>query len=453
MSDERPHALLERPVPVLSVTKVDKSFTGVHALVKVTFDCRAGEIHGLVGENGAGKSTLMRILAGVLRPDSGRIQIHGKEVTLNSPRHAHDLGIAMVYQDTRLVDELDVAQNIWLEREPGSAWFVDRGEMEDRSAAILQRLGIQIDLRRRGGELSVGERQIVEITRALTADPAVLILDEPTSSLDLAESEQLGKILAGLRTAGTGIVFISHRLPEVLELADRITVMKDGEIVSTLENRELSEETLVSLMVGRTLSLAFPSKKGERGATRLEVEGFSCPGHFQNVSFSVAVGEIVGLGGIQGNGQREIARALYGLLPATGQVRLNGAGIPLNSPGQAIRSGIVYVPADRRGEGLFIVHSIRENIALPHLSAWSNFGVMSNRKEATAVGETIDRLKIRTPSAEQPVGLLSGGNQQKVVFGRWLLARPSLYIFEEPTVGVDVGTKLELYRFLRRVAD
>ncbi|MBV8378122.1 MAG: ATP-binding cassette domain-containing protein [Verrucomicrobia bacterium] len=453
MSDEPRHPLLETPGPVLAVTRVDKSFPGVRALVKVSFECRAGEIHGLVGENGAGKSTLMRILAGVLRPDSGSIQISGKGVTLNSPRHAHDLGIAMVYQDTRLVDELDVAQNIWLEREPGWSFFVDRSEMERRSAAILLRLGIQIDLRRRVGELSVGERQIVEIARGLTADPAALILDEPTSSLDPAESKQLGKILAGLRSAGTGIVFISHRLPEVLEFADRITVMKDGEIVSTLENKGLTVDTLVSLMVGRTLSLAFPSKTAKPGAARLEVEDLSSLGHFQNVSFSLAAGEIVGLGGIQGNGQRQIARALYGLLPATGRVRLNGSRISLRSPGHAIHSGVVYVPADRRGEGLFVAHSIRENIAVPHLSAWSNFGMMSNRQEAGAVRETIDRLKIRTPSAEQPVGLLSGGNQQKVVFGRWLLAKPILYLFEEPTVGVDVGTKLELYRVIRRLAD
>jgi ribose transport system ATP-binding protein len=453
MSDERPHALAEGLVPVLAVSEVDKSFSGVRALVNVSFECRAGEIHGLVGENGAGKSTLMRILAGVYRPDSGRIQLRGKGVTLTSPRHAHDLGIAMVYQDTRLVSELDVAQNIWLEREPGSAWLVDRGEMEGRSAAILQRLGIRIDLRRRVSQLSVGERQIVEIARALTADPAVLILDEPTSSLDPAEAEQLGKILTGLRTAGTGIVFISHRLPEVLEFADRITVMKDGEIVSTLENEGITEDYLVSLMVGRKLSLAFPPKTGTAGAIRLEVKNLSSPGQFQNISFSVATGEIVGLGGIQGNGQREIARALYGLLPTTGEVHINGTKINLRSPGKAIQSGIVYVPADRRGEGLFIAHSIRENIAVPHLSAWSNCGVMSNRAEATAVRETIDHLKIRTPSSEQAVEFLSGGNQQKVVFGRWLLAQPLLYIFEEPTVGVDVGTKLELYRVIRRLAD
>lgn len=453
MTDGGRHDLIDGPVPVLAVKDVDKSFPGVHALVKVSFECHAGEIHGLVGENGAGKSTLMRILAGVHRPDSGRIQIRGSEVTLTSPRHAHDLGIAMVYQDTRLVDELDVAQNIWLEREPGSALFVDRIEMERRSAAILQRLGMRIDLRRRLSELSVGHRQIVEIARALTADPAVLILDEPTSSLDPAEVEQLGKILAGLRTAGTGIVFISHRLPEVLELADRITVMKDGEIVSTLANKGIAEDTLVSLMVGRKLSLAFPPRTGKTGPTRLEVEALSSPGYFQNVSFSVAAGEIVGLGGIQGNGQREMARALYGLLPATGQVRLDGSRITLSSPGRAIQSGIVYVPADRRGEGLFTLHSIRENIAVPHLSMWSNFGVMSDRQETVAVRETVDRLKIRTPSLEQAVEFLSGGNQQKVVFGRWVLAQPRLYIFEEPTAGVDVGTKLELYRIIRQLAD
>jgi ribose transport system ATP-binding protein len=325
--------------------------------------------------------------------------------------------------------------------------------MEGRSAAILQRLGIRIDLRRRVSQLSVGERQIVEIARALTADPAVLILDEPTSSLDPGEAEQLGKILAGLRMAGTVIVFISHRLPEVLEFADRITVMKDGEIVSTLENEGITEDTLVSLMVGRKLSLAFPPKTGTTGAIRLEVKNLSSPGQFQNVSFSVATGEIVGLGGIQGNGQREIARALYGLLPTTGEVHLNGRKTNLRSPGKAIQSGIVYVPADRRGEGLFIAHSIRENMAVPHLSAWSNYGVMSNREEAIAVRETIDHLKIRTPSSEQAVEFLSGGNQQKVVFGRWLLARPLLYIFEEPTAGVDVGTKLELYRVIRRLAD
>jgi ribose transport system ATP-binding protein len=438
---------------VLSVSGVDKRFPGVHALKQVSFDCRSGEIHGLVGENGAGKSTLMRVLSGVYRPDSGSIRVRGREVALTSPRVAHDLGIAMVYQDTRLVGELEVAQNIWLEREPGSAVFIDRAEMERRSSAILGRLGVDLDLRRKVRELSVSERQIVEIARALTAEPVVLILDEPTSSLDPAEIERLIGILRGLRATGTGIVFISHRLTEVLRLTDRITVMKDGGIVSTIENNGITQDLLVSLMVGRQLSLAFPPRTGDSGPTRLEVKKLSCFGSFDDVSFTVAAGEIVGLGGIQGNGQRELVRALFGLLPATGDIRINGAPIDLNSPSQAVRAGIVYVPGDRRAEGLFIPHSVRRNIAIPHLRTWSKFGIILPERETSAVRETIDRLQVRTPSAGQPVGLLSGGNQQKVMFGRWLLAKPELYLFEEPTQGVDVATKLELYRVVRRLAD
>ncbi len=448
-----PGAATEGAHAVLSVSGVDKRFPGVHALKQVCFDCQSGEIHGLVGENGAGKSTLMRVLSGVHRPDSGSIRVRGREVVLTSPRVAHDLGIAMVYQDTRLVAELDVAQNIWLEREPGSAVFIDRGEMARRSGAILGRLGVDLDLRRKVRELSVSERQIVEIARALTADPAVLILDEPTSSLDSGEIERLIGILRALRAAGTGIVFISHRLTEVLLLTDRITVMKDGAIVSTVRNDGITQDFLVSLMVGRQLSLAFPPRTGNTGPARLEVKRLSCPGYFDDVSLTVAAGEIVGLGGIQGNGQREFIRALFGLLPATGEMFLNGVPIHPASPGRAVRAGIVYLPADRRAEGLFIPHSVRNNIAVPHLRIWSKFGIILPEREAIAVREMIDHLQVRTPSAGQPVGLLSGGNQQKVMFGRWLLAKPKLYLFEEPTQGVDVATKLELYRVVRRLAN
>lgn len=438
---------------VLAVLDVDKSFPGVRALKQVSLDCRGGEIHGLVGENGAGKSTLMRVLAGAMQPDSGFIRLQGERVTLRSPRHAHDLGIAMVYQDTRLVDDLDVAQNIWLGREPGSFFLIDRRAMDLLAGSILQRLGLPIDLRRTVGELTTAERQIVEIARALTADPAVLILDEPTSALDPGEVERLVGILRSLREAGTGIVFISHRLPEVLELADRITVMKDGEIVETIGNEDVTEDHLVSKMVGRQLSLAFPPKKHGSGATRLEAQKLSSAGNFRDISFTIAAGEILGLGGIQGNGQREIARALYGLVPITGKINLNGSTIILRSPGDAIRAGIVYIPADRRGESLFAPHSIRKNIAAAHLPSWNRFGILNHSIERKTVLETIARFQIRTPSPEQPVGLLSGGNQQKVVVGRWVLDRPKLYIFEEPTQGVDVATKLELYRVIRQLVD
>ena len=438
--------------PVLAVVDVDKSFPGINALKKVSFDCRGGEIHGLVGENGAGKSTLMRILSGVLQPDSGRIRVRGQDVVLTSPRHAHDLGIAMVYQDTRLVDELDVAQNIWLAREPVSFLLVDRAEMESRAASILESLGVDLDLRKHVGQLSTSERQIVEIARALTADPAALILDEPTSALDPSEVERLAGILQGLRATGAGIVFISHRIPEVLRLSYRITVMKDGVIVMTVANSGVTEELLVSKMVGRQLSLAFPPRHGKTGSNRLEVNDLSSPGNFSAVSFAVASGEIVGLGGIQGNGQREIARALYGLITASGQIRLDGTRVSLDSPGQAVRAGIVYVPADRRGESLCTSHTVRENIAAPHLRMWSRLGVIVRTREANGVRETINRFQVRTPSPEQPIGLLSGGNQQKIVVGRWVLARPKLYILEEPTQGIDVATKLELYRTIRRLA-
>jgi ribose transport system ATP-binding protein len=438
---------------VLVVRDINKSFPGVQALRNASFECLAGEIHGLVGENGAGKSTLMRILAGAMPPDSGSVRLRGESVVLRSPRQAHDLGIAMVYQDTRLVDDLDVAQNIWLEREPGTFLLVDRRSMETEAAAILDRLGLEIDLRRTARDLSSAERQIVEIARALTVEPAALILDEPTSALDPGEVERLGGILRSLQKGGTGIVFISHRLPEVLELANRITVMKDGQIVTTVVNQGITEDFLVSKMVGRQLSLAFPPKTGKAGRDRLAVRKLSSPGKFREISFTVAAGEIVGLGGIQGNGQREIARALYGLVPASGEIKIDDAPMMLRSPGDAIRAGVVYVPADRRAESIFAPHSISRNVAAPHLRSWSRFGILNRSVEQNAVKDLVTQFQVRTPSPEQPIGFLSGGNQQKVVLGRWVLAQPKLYIFDEPTQGVDVATKLELYRVIRDLAE
>jgi ribose transport system ATP-binding protein len=453
MTDTGSAVQAEEALPVLAVGDVNKSFPGVQALRNVSFDCLSGEVHGLVGENGAGKSTLMRILAGAMPPDSGFIRLRGERVVLRSPRHAHDLGIAMVYQDTRLVDDLDVAQNIWLEREPGSFLLVDRRSMETQAAAILDRLGLEIDLRRTARELTSAERQIVEIARALTADPAVLILDEPTSALDPGEVERLGGILRSLQKGGTGIVFISHRLPEVLEFANRITVMKDGQIVTTVLNQGITEDFLVSKMVGRQLSLAFPPKSSKSGPNRLEVRNLSSPGKFREISFTVGAGEIVGLGGIQGNGQSEIARALYGLVPASGEIRLDDVRMTLRSPGHAIQAGVVYVPADRRAESIFAPHSIRRNVAAPHLPSWSRFGILNHSLEQNAVNDVVTRFQVRTPSLEQPIGFLSGGNQQKVVVGRWVLAQPKIYIFDEPTQGVDVATKLELYRVIRELAE
>jgi ribose transport system ATP-binding protein len=435
--------------PILAVNQIEKRFLGVHALRRVSFGCYKGEIHALVGENGAGKSTLMRILSGAIQPDSGQILVRGRPVHLASPRQARDLGIAMVYQDTRLVGELDVVQNIWLERTEG--FFLNFADLRRRTAEILAQLGVQLDLRARVDDLSLSHRQVVEIARALTTEPAVLILDEPTTALEPDEVRILAQILRGLRQAGTSIIFISHRLQEVLQLADRVSVLKDGSLIETLPNQELEQETLVRLMVGRQLSLAFPPKTAETGQDRLVAQDFASPGNFAELSFRIAAGQIVGLGGIQGNGQREILRALFGVLPSRGTVLVDDTPLPRGSPGAALRAGVVYVPGDRRREGLFLPHSIRKNISAPHLRLFSRLGILKAGIERRAAQQTVDQLKIRTPSPDQPVRLLSGGNQQKVVFGRWMLGEPKVYLFEEPTQGVDVGTKLELYRILREL--
>ncbi len=441
-------------VPVLAVAGIEKSFPGVRALNGVSFECRAGEIHGLVGENGAGKSTLMRVLAGVHAPDRGTIEVRGRPVVLPSPSAARDLGIAMVYQDTRLVPDLDVAQNIWLGREPmAGPLLVDRARMDRDSRAILARLGLDIDPRLSVADLSQAERQIVEIARALTADPAVLILDEPTSALDPGEVARLFRILRALRRAGTGIVFISHRLPEVMALVDRVTVMKDGEVVGTVDREGLTEERLVSLMVGREIALAYPPKAERLGEPVLTVEGLSVPGALSGVAFTLRAGEILGIGGIQGNGQRALVRALAGLEAHGGRIAVDGRPVRLSSPARALSAGLVYIPADRRGEGLFLPHSVAENIALPHLRDWATGGLVPAGRERRTALAAIEELRVRTPSAAQPVGLLSGGNQQKVVFGRAMAGRPRVYLLEEPTQGVDVETKLELYRRIRALAE
>lgn len=440
--------------PVLAVAGIEKRFPGVRALAGVSFDVQRGEIHGLVGENGAGKSTLMRVLAGVYQPDAGRILLGDEHVKLRGPRDAQDRGIAMVYQDTRLVPDLDVAQNIWLGREPGGLLYVDRRAMEREATRLLGRLALSIRLDRPVRELAFDERQLVEIARALTTDPAVLILDEPTSGLDAAEAERLLVLLRELRSAGTAIIFISHRLPEVLALSDRITVLKDGEVVATVAARAMDEDRLVAMMVGRSVAVAYPPRAPQIGQVRLDAEIADPSGQrrFAAIRLRVHAGEIVGLGGIAGNGQVEIVRSLFGLLPHSGTIKLDGVPAQLTSPRRAIAAGLVYVPGDRRREGLFLPHSIRENISVPHLARWSRLSVVSVSQERQAVTAAIREFMIRTPSPEQRVSLLSGGNQQKVVLGRWTRGAPRIYVLEEPTQGVDVATKLDLYRRIRGLA-
>ncbi len=428
--------------PALAVEAVSKSFPGVRALHDVAFDVRAGEIHALIGENGAGKSTLMRVLAGIYRPDSGRVLIAGAPVTLASPADAFAQGIAMVHQDTRLVPALDGAGNLFLGREPGRGPFLDRARMLREGEVRLAALGEALDLRRPVAELSRAESQLLEIARALSRDARVLILDEPTSALTAAETEGLFGRLRELRARGVAIVFISHRIPEVLALADRITVLKDGERVGTVAIGEATADRLVEMMVGREVALAYPPRGTAFGAAVLEIDGTPAGG--APIRLTVRAGEIVGFGGVQGSGQQELARSLFGLHGFAGSVRLDGRPLAIAGPRQAIAAGLIYVPADRRGESLFLPHAIRANIAAAHLRTWSRAGVIDARRERADVARQIAALRIRTPSAEQPVGLLSGGNQQKVVFAKWLARNVRILVLDDPGRGLDVGAKEQI---------
>lgn len=435
----------------IELRNIAKSFGNVRALSNASFSCLPGEVHALMGENGAGKSTLMRVVAGIWQPTSGEILLDGRSVEVSGPHHARELGIAMVHQDTKLVPDLDVARNIWLGREPSSAFGLDLARMRRDAVALIERLGVTIDVSRLVSEISVAERQAVEIARALTANPSVLILDEPTSALDTREIAELFSIVRRLKASGTAIIFISHRLPEVFEIADRITVLKDGATVGTVERSAIDHDGLVAMMVGRAVELAYPPRAKDFGSARLVVEELGCE-QFHDVSFTVRAGEILGFGGIQGNGQSDVPRALFGLMRASGRVTLDGLQLTCSSPRAAIRQGVVYVPGDRHAEGLFMSHSIRQNIALPHVADWTRMGLVSGAREATAADTAMKRFAVKANHAEQGVATLSGGNQQKVVLGRWTTGTPRLFIFEDPTRGVDVGTKLEIYRQIRALA-
>ena len=437
---------------VLELRDIEKGFPSVKALAGVSFACRPGEVHELLGENGAGKSTLMRIIAGIWQADKGEIFIRGERVHLTGPRHAQDLGIAMVHQDTRLIPDLDVARNIWLGREPGGWQTIDMAEMRAQSTKLLEQLGFPINVERLVRDLSVAERQVVEITRALSSNPDVLILDEPTSALDAAEVQRLFGIMRHLKQQGTAVVFISHRLPEIFEVADRVTVLKDGEAIGTIPIEEATHDKLVTMMVGREVSLTYPPRAETIGKVRLSAINISSGSRFKDVSFEVHAGEILGFGGIQGNGQADVPRALFGLMPWSGEVRLDDAPARLGSPRKAIATGLVYVPGDRHGEGLFMPHGIRENVSVPHLPFWAKLGTIPQNREQDATDKAIDRFGIKTPHREQTVSNLSGGNQQKVVLGRWTAENPSVYFFEEPTRGVDVSSKIEIYRQIRALA-
>jgi ribose transport system ATP-binding protein len=448
-------------VRVLQMSAISKRFPGVVALDRVDFEIAAGEIVALVGENGAGKSTLMKILAGIHRADAGEILLDGAPVTLHGPADAARLGIGIIHQERELIDTLDVAGNVFLGREPsrgGPLRWLDRRRMHADTERELARIGATIGARTPLRQLSAAEQQLVAIVRALSMNARLLILDEPTSSLTAHDAERLFGVLRDLRSSGTAIVYISHRLKEIERLADRAVVLRDGRHVGTLPREEISHDRLVQLMVGRTIerrARPVASAAPHHFPAAFEIDRlrtYRYPG--VEVTLAVHRGEVLGIAGLIGAGRSELAEAVCGIAPRlSGRVLMDGEPLAIGSPRDAIRHGICLVPEDRRRSGVVGPMSVRENVTLPALAPYARFGVIARTPEAEAVRRITTALTVKASSIEVPVATLSGGNQQKVVLARWLALRPRVLVFDEPTQGVDVGAKAEIHRLIRSLAD
>ncbi|HTY59530.1 MAG TPA: sugar ABC transporter ATP-binding protein [Bacteroidota bacterium] len=440
--------------PLLEARGLSKSFGPTRALRGAGLDLRAREIHALVGENGAGKSTLIKILAGVFPCDDGEVLLEGRAITPANPREARSLGISTVFQELSLCGNMTVAENIFVNREPVRLGLVRRREMEGRAGEFLRNFNVQLDPRDRVGDLTVAQRQIVEIVKAVSVNARVLILDEPTSSLDDRESEKLFDLLGRLRENGAGIIFVSHKLNEVFRVADRITVFRDGEQIMTSARGATAQADVIRAMVGREISQVFPPKGKKAGPPKLSFTGFSSGALFRDVALTVHGGEILGLAGLTGAGRTEVMQALFGYSPKdSGEVLREGRPVRIGTPADAIREGIMYAPEDRRLHGLFLGESVAMNVGAASLRSCSGALLMSSAKESALARQMVERLSIRVSSIEQEAGSLSGGNQQKVVLAKCLAANPAVLIVDEPTRGIDIGSKIEIYAQLRAFAD
>ncbi len=436
---------------------IDKSFPGVHALENCSFDLRAGEVHALVGENGAGKSTLMKVLAGVYSKDAGRILLRGKEVNLSNPRAAQQHGISMIHQELNLMPHLTVAQNIFIGREPrqGVRFLLNEKAINDQTRQLLETLHVDLDPRTKVASLTVAKQQMVEIAKALSFNSDVLIMDEPTAALTDAEIEELFRIIRHLRDRGVGIVYITHRLEELWRIADRVTVMRDGRYIDTVRIEDADINRIISMMVGRTIYEASPEIP-ENGSQEvvLEVRNLSRGRTLQNVSFQLKKGEIVGFAGLMGAGRTEVARAIFGADPIdSGEILVRGRKVTIKSPRDAVRHGIGYLSEDRKRYGLTLDMDVETNIVLAAFQRFLNrIGVVQQAKIRATAHRFVEMLAIKTPSLQQKVKNLSGGNQQKLVIAKWLTADTDILIFDEPTRGIDVGAKSEIYRLLNDLA-
>ena len=441
--------------PGLEIRGVSKAFPNVQALSDVSLDIRPGEIVAFLGENGAGKSTLLKIINGDYQPDAGTMTFGGEQLRFANPLDAHRAGIRVIYQEPEIIPGVDVAENINVGELPRRGWFVDRHLLEARVRGDLERYGFSgvLPMGLMGDMLSPAQRQLVEIMRAIKSNVRVLALDEPTSSLTDDEVHRLFTLVRRLRDEGVAIIYVSHRIREILQLADRVAILRDGRLIAVRPAAELTEAEIVRLMVGRDLSAVFQRRRVITDRVVLSAEHIASNWH-RDVSFYIRAGEVVGFAGLVGAGRTELAKVVFGEFPRdAGTVLVDGRAVSIHRPSDAVAAGIGYAPEDRKREGLILMRSVLENASLAVLQMLSRFHFIRSRLERRVAGEYIERLRVRTPSLEQEVGKLSGGNQQKVVLARWLAAKPKVLILDEPTRGIDVGAKAEIYHLIDDLAN
>jgi ribose transport system ATP-binding protein len=437
------------------MTGINKSFSGNQVLKNAEIDIAEGEIHALMGENGAGKSTLMKILTGVYTRDSGEVLVNGTPVNYTHPKQAEEAGIVFIYQELNSVPDLTVRENLFLGKEiHGKFGILDKAAMDKKARQVLDRLGVSIPVDRTMSELSVGQQQMIEIAKALLVDAKVIIMDEPTAAMTLEETRVLFRVLRELKEKGVSTIYISHRMEEIFEICDRVTVLRDGQFIGTKKVSETDMDSLIKMMIGREIGERYPARHSKIGDTMLEVKDFTKKGVFQNVSFSVRAGEVLGVSGLIGAGRTEIMQSIFGYLPRDGGTLLiRGKEVSVHSPEQAISYGIGFITEDRKTEGLMLEKSIRENVSLTNLGRISDHSVIDKKKDMELARKAVQELTIRCSGPEESCDSLSGGNQQKIIFSKWIFTEPKILILDEPTRGVDVGAKKEIYNIINTLAE
>lgn len=434
---------------LLEMRAIEKSFNTVKVLHGVDFVLRPGTVHALMGENGAGKSTLMKALAGIHKCDKGSMMIKGKEIEITSPKHSQSLGVAMIHQELSPVPEMTVAENIYLGREPEKGIFLDYAQLYKQTEELLASLNVKISPKARVGDLKVADQQLVEIAKAISLNAEIIIMDEPTSAITDKEVENLFHVIRDLKDQQKGIIYISHKMDEIFQIADDITVLRDGRYVNTWQAKDIDNNILIKNMVGRELTEIFPKTEVPIADTMLEVKNFSVTGQFEDISFRVRKGEIFGIAGLVGAGRTELMHAIFGLSKKDkGEIIFDGKKLDIHNPKDAIKHGIAYVTEDRKDEGLVLEMSVGQNITLPSMKEMSQGLFINSGKENRTIKHQIEQLRIKLNSSRQLVKSLSGGNQQKVVLAKWLIREPRLLILDEPTRGIDVGAKAEIYKIM-----